>query len=75
MLGQWRFVEGVVDGVFAGLVVEDPGVVVDVDPLEAALEMALPAPTPTPMVPPKTARPAITLANRLFMLLLSFAVR
>jgi hypothetical protein len=58
MFGQWWPVDGrVVDG--------DRGVVVELDPLVAALETALPIPRPSPTVPPSTAKPTMVFANRL----------
>jgi hypothetical protein len=67
MLGQCRFVGGAgVEGDL-GVVEGAVGVVVDGE-VPAALEMALPRPRPTPMVPPVTARPIRTFANRLLML-------
>jgi hypothetical protein len=71
MFGQWWFVDGAaVDGVVdwdPGVVAAGPGVVVELDPLVAALETALPMPTPTPAVPPRTASPTRILANRFFI--------
>jgi hypothetical protein len=60
MFGHGWFVDG---GVLDG----EPGVVVEVDPLVAAPETALPTPSPIPTVPPRTPKPRRILANRLLM--------
>jgi hypothetical protein len=63
MFGQWWLVPGaVVDG-------DDLGMVVELELLVAALEMALPTPKLTPTVPPRTAKPTTVLT---MLLLRSF---
>jgi hypothetical protein len=62
MFGQWCFVDGAVFDGDLRVVDGDPGVV-ELDPLVAALETALPMPTPTPTVPPRSAKPVRILAE------------